>query len=518
MLNKLKLIFLPFLLIEVSFIGVYTFFNWFLFIHLDLFPVRETIRNFGLPLLLPWIPLLLWLKPKLNLLEFKRNNRTFFYLIAAGLLIACPAIITQEYLKTATGKLTELASINDIGNHKKTKYYTVKNYFVFKKDAKLHATAEVMGRRNEHLKWNIYIAFPIYESRQQKTKSPAAWLGIKYTQRIDNKLSDEEKTKKFDDFLEKSEADVNAKDLQKFVYLDRIASSDDLDGYLAAMKDTDNTIVLVPVHAPFAARNGHKPFWLCVSLFLGAFVWLLMLLKPKLNTEKMHCLIEKKSFTKDGELRDFFWFFIPKNDYFVTPILLNLNIFIFSIMFFSGAGFISLTPTTLLNWGANYTPYIAQGEYWRLLASIFLHGGIIHLVCNMSGLVFVGVCLEPILGKSKFILIYLLTGVLASLASVFWHADTASIGASGAIFGLYGVFLAVLMPKTLPLEIRNSLLGIAIIFIISNLIMGFTLSGIDNAAHLGGLASGFILGLLIDRDKKTALNLVKVVKIESEPL
>lgn len=523
MQNKLKLLFVPFLLIGVSFISLYTFFNWFLFIKLELFPLSESIRNFGLPMILLWIPILKWLKPRINLLDSKKQNRRLTYDIVAWILIACPAIIAQEYMSTATGKLTELSSINEISHHKKSKFYTVKNYFVFKKGAELHPSAEVTGRYNQHLRWSLHVAFPIYESRILAIKYPAAWLGIKYTEEIDNRLSDEEKVRKFEDFLKKSEEDVNQKDLHEFLYLDRISSSDRLDGYLEAVKNSpkltsDNSIVLIPVNEPFALRNGSKPFWLCVSFFLGAFIWLLMLWKPKLNRENYDCYLAKKPIAEDRELRKFLTYFIPRKDCFITPILLNLNFFIFLLMVFSGAGFMSLKTKDLLNWGANYGPYIAKGEYWRLLGSTFLHGGIIHLVCNMFGLVFLGICLEPALGKSKFIFVYLLTGVMASLASNYWYTNTVGVGSSGAIMGLYGVFLAILMPKTLPSEIRDPFLGIAAIYILSNLIMGFIIPGIDNAAHLGGFVSGFIIGLMMDRNKKTALNLMRIVKTESDSI
>lgn len=521
MKNKLKLIFLPFLLIDVSFICLYTFFNWFLFIKWDLFSINESIRNFGLPMFLLWISILIWLKPRINLFEHqesKRSNLKSTYVIVAWLLMACPAIIAQEYMTTATGKLTDLTSINDIRNQEKTKFYTVKDYFVFKKGAKFHPTTKVTGRYNEHLRWNLYIVFPIYETRRQRINPPPAWLGIKYTKEINNRLSNEKKEKKLKEFLESSEKDFFANDVQKFIYLNRLDSSDHLNGYLEAIKgisefNIESAIVLVPVNESYSKRNGSKPFWLCVSFFIGTFVWLLMLWKPKLNKEKLNCFLENP-FSEDNELQKYFTFFIPRKQYLITPILLNLNSFIFLIMFFSGAGFMSLEITALLNWGANYTPYISEGEYWRLVASTFLHGGIIHLVCNMYGLIFVGKCLEPALGKSKFILVYLLTGVVASLASVYWQRDVVSVGASGAILGLYGIFLAILLPKALPSDIRGTLLGITTLFILSTLIVGFISTGIDNAAHIGGLVSGLILGLLIDRDKKTALNLLSVVKLE----
>ena len=230
---------------------------------------------------------------------------------------------------------------------------------------------------------------------------------------------------------------------------------------------------------------------------------MLLLCKPKLK----NVLNAKKNVFSEA-YEKFFTFFVPKKDYIVTPILMNLNILIFAALFLS-------ENKNLLEWGANYGPAIIKGEYWRLLTNIFLHSGFIHLVCNMMGLVFVGICLEPLLGRTKFILAYLSIGIMASLTSAYWYGDTLSVGASGAIIGLYGMLLAFLMPKNLPREIRDPMLVITTVFVVSSLLMGFAKHNVDNAAHFSGLACGFLLGLLLDRDKKTALALLDTVKVDS---
>ncbi|WP_431215098.1 rhomboid family intramembrane serine protease [Puia sp. P3] len=124
-----------------------------------------------------------------------------------------------------------------------------------------------------------------------------------------------------------------------------------------------------------------------------------------------------------------------------------------------------------------------------------------HLLANMYGLLFVGIFLEPRLGKIRFAMVYLITGILASIASLWWHAATVSVGASGAIFGLYGAFLALLLMKVFPKDFSKVFLGSTLIFVGFNLVMGFT-GSIDNAAHLGGLVSGFVIGLILSPGSK----------------
>jgi rhomboid protease GluP len=101
------------------------------------------------------------------------------------------------------------------------------------------------------------------------------------------------------------------------------------------------------------------------------------------------------------------------------------------------------------------------------------------------------------LGKTRYAIIYLTTGILASLSSLYFHEPAVSIGASGAIFGLYGVFLSLLLTNVFPKDFSKAFLVSTLIFIGYNLLMGFAGAGIDNAAHIGGLLSGFIIGIIL---------------------
>jgi membrane associated rhomboid family serine protease len=171
-------------------------------------------------------------------------------------------------------------------------------------------------------------------------------------------------------------------------------------------------------------------------------------------------------------------------------------------MVFSGLGLMSFNASDLLAWGANFKPVTTDGQWWRLFTSIFLHGGLMHLLANMYALLFIGIFLEPQLGKTKYLLVYLFTGIVASLTSLWWHDATVSVGASGAIFGLYGVFLGLLLTKALPKAFANkAFLTSILLFVGYNLLMGLS-AGIDNAAHIGGLLSGLIVGFILSQQIK----------------
>ena len=151
--------------------------------------------------------------------------------------------------------------------------------------------------------------------------------------------------------------------------------------------------------------------------------------------------------------------------------------------------------------GANYGPYTVSGQWWRLLASVFIHGGLLHIAFNMWCLWNLGRLAESVYGHWTFAVVYLITGLSASLMSVAWHVPTPvfSVGASGAIFGIAGALIAsfYLGEFSMPRAAMSGMLRSVATFVAYNLFFGAVMAGTDNAAHVGGLLMGLLLGALI---------------------
>jgi membrane associated rhomboid family serine protease len=181
----------------------------------------------------------------------------------------------------------------------------------------------------------------------------------------------------------------------------------------------------------------------------------------------------------------------------VTPVLIAANVLVFAIMVARGVSPLSPTTENLLAWGANYGRLSANGEWWRLATAMFLHVGVIHLLMNMWVLWDAGPLVERMLGHVAFASAYLLAGLAGSCASALWSPDRPSAGASGAIFGIFGVLGAFLLRqrRALPPGALTSLTRSSLFFVGYNVIYGLTNPSIDMAAHLGGLAGGFVVGL-----------------------
>jgi membrane associated rhomboid family serine protease/Flp pilus assembly protein TadD len=182
----------------------------------------------------------------------------------------------------------------------------------------------------------------------------------------------------------------------------------------------------------------------------------------------------------------------------VTQILVGLNVLVYVAMGLSGVSWTDPSIQHAVRWGADFGPLTFSGEWWRLLTSMFVHFGIIHIAFNMWCLWDLGRALEFYMGRKAFALTYLLSGFAASMVSVAWNPWRVSAGASGAIFGVAGAFVSYLAFKKTPIEyalVRQKLKSLAF-FIFYNLLYGIR-GGVDNSAHLGGLLAGLLLGALI---------------------
>lgn len=186
---------------------------------------------------------------------------------------------------------------------------------------------------------------------------------------------------------------------------------------------------------------------------------------------------------------------------FVTPSLVAINVIVFAAMVASGVGLINPDGRMVVPWGSNFGPLTTDGQWWRLFTSMFLHFGIVHLVLNMWVLYDVGRVVERLYGNAHFALLYVVAGLAGSIASLFWNPMVNSAGASGAIFGVFGGLLAFMVDRRnqVPASIMKPQLISALVFILYSLGYGMKHDGIDNAAHVGGLAGGFIAGWLLTR-------------------
>jgi len=222
--------------------------------------------------------------------------------------------------------------------------------------------------------------------------------------------------------------------------------------------------------------------------------------------EKQFLNLQDPPMAGKEQLRGFFSPIIPRKKYLITPLLVILNTLIFlatafwmyalprflPISNFHLAKGESMQEKMYMWFGFNSRAHVLNGEVWRLLTGIFQHFSLLHLFGNMIALVYIGSLLECKLGKWNYLLMYLCTGIIASMVSVFFHYTEVAAGASGAVFGLFGILLALLSTNFYERSARKAFLISTAIVVAFNIIpWGHE---VDFAAHLGGLISGYVFG------------------------
>jgi rhomboid protease GluP len=186
-------------------------------------------------------------------------------------------------------------------------------------------------------------------------------------------------------------------------------------------------------------------------------------------------------------------------------IILNLIVYIFSALF--SQDIIDMDMQTLVDMGALYGPLtVLKGEWWRLFTAMFLHAGMTHLLMNMFSLYLIGRGAEMYFDTKSYLSIYLFSGLLGGLVSLYMHPVSVGIGASGAIFGVFGALAGFFLAhrEKIASHTKAFMKDFAIIIGI-NLVIGFSIPSVDVSAHLAGLVVGFVGGFALSKNPKWIL-------------
>jgi len=181
---------------------------------------------------------------------------------------------------------------------------------------------------------------------------------------------------------------------------------------------------------------------------------------------------------------------------------INIVVYIFSALFSQNIA--DMDMQTLVDMGALYGPYtVLKGEWWRLFTAMFLHGGMTHILMNMFSLYLIGRGLEMYFDKRAYVIIYLFSGLLGGLASLYMHPQSVGVGASGAIFGVFGALAGFFLAHRDKIATHSKafMKDFAVVLGI-NLVLGLSIPSIDVSAHIGGLVVGLIGGFVISKNPK----------------
>lgn len=493
--HKLSWFFVPLMLVSAGFAAVYSIFNWTLVTGSGVVPLDADVAEFWLPVLLAVALVTGFVQPRLHRFQLnEKQNIPFLYFVLAVAAIAVPAIAAQSYLRVTAGGLTHVANAAAIPATGGTRFYMTGKLCLDRRRALPHADVSVLGDRNETLSIELYAAVPLCG---EPSLAPV-WIGVTYEDTIDNELPDAQKEAAYRAFVKRSQKAFDAEDTGAYTYLERLGPSAERSGFAKALAQAHlhiaGPVFLVPHREPFATRGDARLVLAGVAFAVAALLWLVLVYVTPLKPPAV---------VEPPEKHPFRALFVPTQESWGAPLLLDLNIAVYLAMVLAGLGVLAFQTDDLMSWGANFGPALHGWGWLRLASATFVHGGLMHIAGNIYGLVFATALLAPAASNARLVVLYLVTGIGGSLASVFMHPAEVSVGASGAIFGLCGVLISLLVLRDPRMAGRTGpvLINVAI-FVVLNLVYGAATPGIDNAAHVGGFLTGLVAGAavwLLDR-------------------
>lgn len=450
--------------------------------------------SIGLALVLWWF----YLRGRIKVLNIpnKNDNGYFFTHSFAVILLAGLFLTGQLWVETAYTGTEHLASSEEIIDHNPYVIYQVDSVHVYAR-LSIHGDqfSEVHGRRNNTL---VYYAYFTLRMKGRSNAGDLIWLGKRYQTSLSNHASENRKNQVWQSFYRESFDDFSNAIVPRNVYLRRVPNNGDLNNYLkvihrtAAYKKMDHVIYEWTMDQP-KQMGGVLMKWL---LALSSILLLFGILIPvgfKPNTRRLKQYEAKKTSTDNMEIRQIL---LLKTEMRATMLILYVNLAYMLYILIYDLGIFSPGADDLLMLGGLRANEFYAGEYWRLLTHIFIHAGLYHLVNNMVLLLLLGFVLEGVLKSWKFTLLYVFCGLVAGVVSMHYHAGSVGVGASGALFGLMGFMLGSVI-----LHGRNALKWkeFGFIFFLGgiSLLFGFLIPNVSNAAHIGGLITGVVVGLSV---------------------
>ena len=190
--------------------------------------------------------------------------------------------------------------------------------------------------------------------------------------------------------------------------------------------------------------------------------------------------------------------------YRITYGIIALNSIVYLVSAVLSGSIVDMDMRVLVDMGALYGPLtVGNGEWWRLFTAMFLHGGMTHILMNMVSLYIIGRGMEMYFDTKSYLSIYLFSGLIGGLASLYIHPQSVGIGASGAIFGVFGALAGFFIAhrKHLGAHTKAFMKEFTVIVVI-NLVFGLSIPAVDVSAHIAGLLVGFVGGFLLSKDPK----------------
>lgn len=498
-LFKIKQIIPYCIIILVAASLIYGLLRWLLSFVSELEFIKEEAWDLFLPMILCAVIYWTLLRKRFWIIatkEFtKMDFRDALQMVTAIALVIMMGL-SQSYVFHRFAKKQHVETFDQISKDNTVRYYEINSFDLEINRSGYYIENRSMPKRSgSDLNFTFYAVFPFSGDNN-------SWYGLRFTKTI-SRSSDSKTQREYGKFITYCNDQIENYKFHHHHLFERIAASDDKDGFLRAITNSDPTaitkeaIILTPLTDGYVDKSESRLLWVFGTLGIWLMLTLVLCIKAPINNQMLRRDLTlrktKKPYNEGGD-DSLELFFIPNKNNWSVAIILDLILIYFVIMIIGGVNPMSSSSLELYEWGALRTDSLYNGQWWRVVTSIFMHGNIMHLICNLvvliTGLFFIG----GLFSIHRIAILFLCAGIIANITAALLF-EGIYVGASGAIMGVMGAVLAVYAVynkkgvQTVGLLWIGITTGITLLFGIQ--------SGISNTAHITGLLVGAVLGLLL---------------------
>ncbi|MBH0066136.1 rhomboid family intramembrane serine protease [Psychrobacter sp. SZ93C1] len=517
---KLKQVFLPYLGLSILTILLFGALRWLLDIYLDVLPLKESYWDLIIPCLLPVLVVTIWMWPRYELLILTsdKSSSSSCFFVTMVLALAIPLLISQNYLSKAAYEVIEVNSLNDVRHYPKQKYFKVENVEPVKSESVSYVETQVVvnGRRFEStLHIDYYIATPF-------TAAENIWLGSSYHTKYDNRADQNIKDSQYSAFISDSRYKYAAADLSNIRYFRKLKSSNDRSAYLYTISKANkqsnlSPLVLIPESEVFVDSLDRDFVWGFGSFFIGMGLCLLLILvadidnQEKKGTRKHRTIKRQKPVKKRAPVSDvsksLVALFRSNKKRPATLVLILTCIGTFILTVFMGMDIIAPLSRQINSVGGLTMDALQTGQYWRVVTSLFVHAGIMHLAMSLGMLFSAGYILEKVLGPARFMLAFFICGIVSNVLGIFYY-DMDMAGTWGAILGMFGIAITLVVYKIFNKKYRGiygATMAVILIILSSSMFVAFINTLSYMVYYLLTLCIGMVFGVVMVMTQKQSL-------------
>ena len=479
-------------------------FRWLLTFEMEVFAIKAEVFGYILPAILSGALFWIILRKRFGIIEERRARQVDLRGLlqaATWLALYVMMMLSEGYVMHRFSTLQKVENVAQIKKHSPDLYYEIAEFtFQPHRMGSFVDSRTIPNRIGTEVRFTTYVVFPFDQGAN-------VWYAMKYSETIKHGLEDELK-QRYTAFWESCNRKISEYNFQYNRVFERVTASDDRDGFLRAIEQQSgaslaaDAVILRSLNKGYVNSGDEMLRWTFGTFGIWMALILILLgcapLNDKLLTKKLTWRKTQKGANNDagGLFREIL---IPRRNNWPVALLFDAIILYFLVMTIGGASPLFPSSQELFEWGALRSDSFSNGEWWRVVTSMFMHSNIMHLLGNIIVLGVV-ICFSVNLFKPhKTAIIFVLSGICAGATAALLF-DGTYVGASGAIMGLAGAVFAVYIRHRRHISASNVIGARGLLWLVLTTV--FTLligmgAGISNTAHITGLFTGAILGLFL---------------------